>query len=87
VNEADERFAARLAEDVGRVLGEGIFLQEITVEDERAAVVLEAMCLFDGRAWTIRGRGETLPAAASDLIRAAAEYRVAMAWRTLVAPA
>ena len=87
MNVADERFAARLADDLGRVLGEGIILDEITVEGEgTSGVDLHATCLFDGRIDAFTGRGETLTAAAADLIRVAAEYRLAVAWRTLVAP-
>ncbi len=87
MNEAHEQFARRLGEDVARVLGEGIHLDEITVEGEGTdGIELHATCLFDGRAERITGRGETLPAAASDLVRVAAEFRLAIAWRTLVVP-
>lgn len=85
--EADERFAARLAEDLGRILGTGILIEELDLgpaEDGPARIRI--LCLFDGGAETLEAEGETRLVAYDRLIRAAAEMCLAIASRPMIAP-
>jgi hypothetical protein len=85
--EADERFAARLAEDLGRILGTGILIDEL---DLGAAVDgptrIRVLCLFDGGAEALEAEGETRLEAYNRLVGAAAEMRLAIGTRRMIAP-
>ena len=86
-SEADERFAARLADDLGRILGTGIIIDDLDLgaTDEGPARI-RVLCLFDGGAETLEAEGETRLEAYDRLIRAAAEMRLAIATRRMIAP-
>jgi hypothetical protein len=86
-NEADDRFAQRLADDLGRILGTGILLEEVDLgpgEDDPAHI--RAICLFDGRSEVLEASGETRLETYSQLVKAAAELRLAIASRNMIAP-
>jgi hypothetical protein len=87
MSEADERYAARLAEDLGRILGTGIIVEELDLgpaEDGPARI--RVLCLFDGGAEALEAEGETRLEAHNRLVRAAAEMRLAIASRRMIAP-
>ena len=85
--EADERFAARLAEDLGRILGTGIVIDELRLSptDDWPAKI-RVLCLFDGTSEVLEVAGETRLEAYNKLVRAAAEMRLAIAARRMIAP-
>jgi hypothetical protein len=87
ISEADERFADRLAEDLGRILGTGILIDELDLgptDDSPARI--RVLCLFDGGAETLEADGETRLEAYNRLVHAAAEMRLAIAARRMIAP-
>jgi hypothetical protein len=87
VSETDDRFAAKLAEDLGRILGTGIIIDELDLgvtSDEPARI--RVLCLFDGGAETLEAEGRTTAEAHEKLVRAAAELRLAIASRPMIAP-
>ncbi|MFL5726450.1 MAG: hypothetical protein ACJ765_03880 [Chloroflexota bacterium] len=87
MTEADARFAARLAEDLERILGTGIILDELDLgPDEQAPARIRAICLFDGRSEVLEADGETRLEAYNRLVTAAAELRLAIATRNMIAP-
>jgi hypothetical protein len=87
MTEADEQFAARLAEDLERILGTGIMLEELDLgPGEGDPARIRAICLFDGRTETLEAEGETRLEAYNALVRAAAELRLALAARNMIAP-
>jgi hypothetical protein len=84
MNEADELFAGRLAEDLNRYLGPEIDLQDLdlgVIEDGHAH--LRATCTFDGRSEVLTADGETRLEAYNALIVQAAELRLGVAIRHL----
>jgi hypothetical protein len=87
ISEADERFAARLAEDLGRILGTGIIIDELDLgPSDDSPAKIRVLCLFDGGAETLEADGETRLEAYNRLVRAAAEMRLAIAARRMIAP-
>lgn len=83
--DANERFAQRLADELSGVLGVGIALEAVSVEGE-TPVTIRAHCLVDGQVREMTGTGPTILDASRDLIRAAAELRLAAAWWRIVGP-
>jgi len=87
MSETDERFAARLAEDLGRILGTGILIEELDLgPTDDGPARIRVLCLFDGGAETLEAEGETRLEAYNRLVRAAAETRLAIATRRMIAP-
>jgi hypothetical protein len=86
MNEADERFAARLAEDLSRILGTGIVIDDLTFAEDGQQAKIRVLCLFDGRAETLETEGETNLVAYNRMVKAAAELRLALAARNMIAP-
>lgn len=84
MNEADERFAARLGEEVRKVLGPVLELDEVRV-DGSGPVTVTAVCVAAGTRHTVRGEGGTLLEASRALVQSAAELRLADAWTRLEA--
>ena len=85
--EADEQFAARLAEDLGRILGTGILIDELDLGPVDAGPAkIRVLCLFDGGAEVLEAAGETRLEAYNRLVKAAAEMRLAIAARKMIAP-
>ncbi len=86
ITEADERFAERLADDLGRILGTGIIIDELDLgPTEDGPARIRVLCLFDG-AEVLEAAGETRLEAYNRLVRAAAEMRLAIAARRMIAP-
>ena len=97
--DANARFGERLAREIEGVLGVGIAVNEVAVDGPgegagegtgegtgEGPATIHATCLVDGQARELVGTGDTLLEAARDLIRAAAELRLASAWWRLVGP-
>jgi hypothetical protein len=85
-SEPDERFAQRLADDLARVLGTGILIADLELGPAEGPARIRAACLFDGRSETLEASGETRLEAYQRLIRLAAELRLAVAARNMIAP-
>ena len=88
MNEAEERFAERLARDLAEVLGVGVLVDdvELAVADDGGATVT-ATLLAGPRVETIEARGENVLALYEPIIRRAAELRLADAFWRMVGPA
>ena len=88
MSEADQRFAERLAEDLARILGTGIFIDrlEFAADDDDGPARIRVLCLFDGRMEALEAEGETRLEAYNRLIVKAAEFRLGLAARNMIAP-
>jgi hypothetical protein len=87
MSEADERFAEGLAEDLGRILGAGIIFERLELADaEGGPSRIRVVCLFDGRAEVLETEGKTKQDALDQIVRAAAELRLEIATRNMIAP-
>jgi hypothetical protein len=86
MTEADEQFATRIADDLSRILGTGILIDELTLAEHGERARIRVLCLFDGRAETLEAHGATDGEAYDALIRAASELRLALASRNMIAP-
>jgi hypothetical protein len=84
---AEERFASRLADDLGRILGTGILIEELDLgPTETGPARIRVLCLFDGGTETLEAEGDTTGEAYKRIIAAAAEMRLAIASRRMIAP-
>ena len=87
MSEADDQFAGRLAEELGRILGTGIILDELDLgPGEGDPARIRALCLFDGRTEVLEAAGDTRREAYNRLIKAASELRLTLASRNMIAP-
>ena len=87
MTEAAEQFAARLAEDLERILGTGIMIEELDLgPGEGDPARIRAICLFDGGSQVLEARGSTRLEAYNQLVKAAAELRLALATKNMIAP-
>jgi len=87
INEADEQFAAQLADDLGRILGTGILIEELDLGPaDDGPTKIRVLCLFDGGIETLEAEGATRLEASDRLVRAAAELRLALVSRRMIAP-
>jgi hypothetical protein len=86
VNDAETLFAQRLAEDLDRVLGVGIAIDDVELAlcDEEARVV--ATLLIGGRVETVEAHGTDLNSLYRPLVERAAELRLASAFWQMVGP-
>ena len=85
MNDAEARLAERLAEDLERILGTGILVEDLEITGE-GPVVIDVACLVDGQARRIHAEGESAVAAMGVVIRAAAELRLSAAFWQVVGP-
>jgi hypothetical protein len=85
MNDAEARLAERLAEDLGRVLGTGILVQDLEITGD-GPVTIEVACLVDGQSREIHAEGESAIDALGNVIRAAAELRLSAAFWQMVGP-
>ena len=86
MNDAEERFAERLAEDLERVLGAGIAIDDIELSNAGEDVRVRATLLLEGRVETIEVSGPDVVALYRPLIERAAELRLAGAFWRMVGP-
>ncbi len=86
MNDAEERFAARLSVDLEQVLGAGIAIDdiELTADDGRAHV--QATLLFEGRIETIEATAADVVGLYRPLMERAAELRLGAAFWRMVGP-
>jgi hypothetical protein len=85
MNDAEAQLAGRLAEDLERVLGTGILVEDLEIEGE-GPVTISVACLVDGQAREIRAEGESVVDAMSNVVRLAAELRLSGAFWQIVGP-
>jgi hypothetical protein len=85
VNDAEARLAERLAEDLGRILGTGILVQDLEIRGD-GPVTIDVACLVDGQSRELHAEGESAVAAMASVIRAAAELRLTAAFWQMVGP-
>ena len=86
MNDAEERLAERLAQDLERVLGTGILIEDLEIAGE-GPVTITVACLVDGASREIHAEGETSIEAMSNVIRLAAELRLSAAFWQMIGPA
>jgi hypothetical protein len=86
-SETAEQFVDRLLADLSRILGTGIILEELDLGDtEDSPTRIKAICLLDSRSEVLEAAGATRLEAYDRLIKAAAELRLAIASRNMIAP-
>lgn len=86
MNDTEARLAERLAEDLERILGTGILVEDLEIAGE-GPVTIDVACLVDGAARQIHVEGETTLDALGTVVRAAAELRLSAAFWQMVGPA
>ena len=85
MNDAEAQLAARLADDLERVLGTGILVEDLEIGGD-GPVTIHVACLVDGQAREIVAVGESAIDAMADVIRLAAEMRLSAAFWQVVGP-
>lgn len=86
MNDAEEQFAARLAEDLERVLGVGIAIDDVELTAGDTESHVRATLLIEGRVETIEVSGADVTALYRPLIERAAEVRLGAAFWRMVGP-
>jgi hypothetical protein len=86
VNDAEERFAERLAEDLERVLGAGIAIDDIELSDEDGTAHVRATLLIEGKVETIEADASDVVALYRPMMERAAEIRLGAAFWRMVGP-
>lgn len=86
MNDAEEQFARRLADDLEHVLGIGIAIDDIELTADAHDAHVRAMLLVDGRIETIEADGADILALYRPLIERAAELRLGAAFWRIVGP-
>jgi hypothetical protein len=86
MNDAEERFAERLAEDLDRVLGIGIAIDDVELSTADAEARVRATLLIEGRVETIEVSGPDIAALYRPLVERAAEVRLAAAFWRMTGP-
>ena len=61
-------------------------IDELTLAEDGGRARIRVLCLFDGRAETLATEAETNLEAYNRIVSAAAELRLAMAARNMIAP-
>ena len=86
MNDAEAQLAARLSQDLERVLGVGILVEDVEVTGE-GPVTIRVACIVDGQARELQAEGESAIDAMTVIIRLAAEVRLGAAFWQIVGPA
>ena len=87
MNDSEERFAARLAEDLERVLGVGIVIDDVDLQvAEDGAAQVRATLLLGERVETIEAEGPDVLALYRPIVERAAELRLRAAFWQIVGP-
>ena len=87
MTDAEERFAERLAEDIERVLGIGIAIDDVELHIDGGEARVVATLLIGERVETIEAVGADLLAVYRPIVERAAELRLRTAFWQLVGPA
>src|SRR3954454_9271469 len=86
MTEAEERFAVRLAQDLDRVLGVGIAIDDVEIRSGDGGATVRATLLIGDRVETIEETGSDVLALYGPLIRRAAELRLRTAFWQMIGP-
>jgi hypothetical protein len=85
MNDTEEQLARRLADDLERILGTGILIEDLEIQGD-GPVTINVACLVDGRSRELHAEGESVIDAMSNVVRLAAELRLAGAFWQMVGP-
>ena len=86
MNDAEERFAERLADDIERVLGVGIAIGDIELDVRDGTAKVVATLLIGERVETIEAVGEDVLALYRPIVERAAELRLRTAFWQMIGP-
>lgn len=86
MTDAEERFAERLADDVQRVLGVGIAIDDIEVHVDDGTASVVATLLIGDRVETIEAVGGDVVALYRPIVQRAAEIRLRTAFWHMIGP-
>lgn len=87
MNEAEERFAERLAEDLDRVLGVGLAVGDLELTTDDGHAWARATLLVDGRIEMVEVEAPTVLELYQPLVQRAAEVRLGAAFWRMIGPA
>ncbi|MEA2547540.1 MAG: hypothetical protein QOE42_138 [Chloroflexota bacterium] len=86
MNDAEEQFAARLGEDLERVLGAGLAVDDIEMSTAGERARVRATLLVDGRIETLEVEADDVVGLYRPLMERAAELRLGAAFWRMVGP-
>jgi len=86
MNDAEERFAERVGEDLERVLGAGLAVDDIEMSTAGERAHVRATLLVDGRIETIEVEADDVVGLYRPLMERAAELRLGAAFWRMVGP-
>ena len=86
MNDAEEQFAARLAEDLEKVLGAGIAIDDVELSTGADVARVRATLLVEGRVETIEAEAPDILALYRPVIERVAELRLGAAFWRMVGP-
>jgi hypothetical protein len=88
MTDAEEQFADRLAEDIERVLGVGILVDDVRIErgEGRRGARVTATLMVGSRIETIEAAGTSVLALYLPILQRAAELRLREAYWQLIGP-
>ncbi len=86
MNDAEREFAVRLAEDLDRVLGIGVVIDDIELVVGDAGVHVVATLLVEGRVEEIVADGQDVAGLYRPVVERAAELRLASAYWRMIGP-
>jgi NaMN:DMB phosphoribosyltransferase len=86
MNDAEEQFARRLADDLEHVLGIGIAIDDIELTEGTHGAHVRATLLVEGRIETVEADGVDILALHRPVIERAAELRLGAAFWRIVGP-
>jgi hypothetical protein len=84
MNDAEERFAARLGEDLERVVGPAMAVDDVELEVDDGAARVTARLRIGDEVETIEAAGSDVLSLYGPIVRKAAETRLAAAYRRLL---
>jgi|tagenome__1003787_1003787.scaffolds.fasta_scaffold20836170_1 hypothetical protein len=85
MNDAEAELAERLSQDLERVLGAGVLVEDLEIDGE-GPVTITVACLIEARSQEIRATGDSVAEAMGEVIRRAAELRLGGAFWQIVGP-
>jgi hypothetical protein len=86
MNDAEERFAARLGEDLERVLGAGLAVDDIEMSTAGERARVRATLLVEGRMETLEVEADDIAGLYRPLMERAAELRLGAAFWRMIGP-